>query len=96
MFRLFSICWAFRLDQFLAKTGVLLPQGICGGGASRISGGVDGVSLKASSVLHRPNRVVHEVLRVECSVGDFEVGIGVRCIELDDGRANPKEEQGIL
>ena len=41
------------------------------------------------SVLHRPNpreRVVHGVLGVECSIGDFEVGVGVGGEELDEGR----------
>ena len=41
------------------------------------------------AVLHRPDpgeRVIHGVLRVECSVGYFEVGVGVGCEELDEGR----------
>lgn len=46
---------------------------------------------EALSVLHRPNpreRVIHGVLGVECSVGDFEVGVGVGCEELDEGRVS--------
>ena len=41
------------------------------------------------TVLHRPDpgeRVVHGVLGVECSVGYFEVGVGVGCEEFDEGR----------
>lgn len=41
------------------------------------------------TVLHRPDpgeRVFHGVLGVECSVGYFEVGVGVGCEELDEGR----------
>lgn len=41
------------------------------------------------SMLHRSSpreRVVHGVLGVECSVGDFEVGVGIGCEELDEGR----------
>lgn len=38
--------------------------------------------------LHRPNpreRVVHGVLGVESTIGDFEGGVGVGCEELDEG-----------
>lgn len=48
------------------------------------------------SVLHRPNPregVIHGVLGVECSVGDFEVGVCVGCEELDKGRIDvPRPE----